>query len=357
MKKIVFIGGVGKKNDFGGELTKNKTILDFLQRKGYRIDLVDTYNSRKKPWKLIKLPFYLVANRKEDIIISTTLDNIVWLLKILIFTGSKRNIIYWGIGGNFPNKIKQGIIDKKILSIIKIIIVEGNAMKETLAECGITNVLVCPNFKKINYLPDISVARKDDVISKQLRNKKYKKFVFLSRIQPEKGVDIIINVARKLNDNGYENNYIIDFYGSIAPNYQDEFLSKINIIGNLEYKGRIDLTKNMGYDVLSTYDMMLFPTYWRGEGFPGVVIDAYISGLPIVATDWHLNKEFIVDGETGFIISSLCIDKSLYEIMERILNGEMDEKIMLMSDECQKRAASFDVDFAIENKNILTYLS
>jgi len=47
---------------------------------------------------------------------------------------------------------------------------------------------------------------------------------------------------------------------------------------------------------------MLFPTFWVGEGFPGIIIDAYIAGLPIIASDWNLNGEIIDEKETGFII-------------------------------------------------------
>ena len=46
----------------------------------------------------------------------------------------------------------------------------------------------------------------------------------------------------------------------------------------------------------------MFPTTWKGEGFPGVIIDAYAAGLPVIATDWNLNKEIICEGENGFII-------------------------------------------------------
>ena len=56
------------------------------------------------------------------------------------------------------------------------------------------------------------------------------------------------------------------------------------------------------YSTLSKYDCMLFPTYWKGEGFPGVVIDAFIAGLPVIATDWNMNTEIIKEGENGFII-------------------------------------------------------
>ena len=39
-----------------------------------------------------------------------------------------------------------------------------------------------------------------------------------------------------------------------------------------------------------------------GEGFPGVIIDAFISGLPVIASDWNLNSEIIEDGINGFLI-------------------------------------------------------
>jgi glycosyltransferase involved in cell wall biosynthesis len=46
---------------------------------------------------------------------------------------------------------------------------------------------------------------------------------------------------------------------------------------------------------------MLFPTTWKGEGFPGVIIDAFIAGLPVIASNWNMNNEIIVDGVNGFI--------------------------------------------------------
>lgn len=47
---------------------------------------------------------------------------------------------------------------------------------------------------------------------------------------------------------------------------------------------------------------MLFPTFWKGEGFPGVIVDAFIAGLPVIATHWNMNVEIIQDGINGFII-------------------------------------------------------
>ena len=53
--------------------------------------------------------------------------------------------------------------------------------------------------------------------------------------------------------------------------------------------------------VLNQYYMLLFPTTFYGEGFPGTIIDAYASGLPVIASDWRFNPELIEKDYTGLI--------------------------------------------------------
>lgn len=44
---IIFFGGVGSSDQFGGELTKNKEIIARLQELGCRVDVIDSYNARR----------------------------------------------------------------------------------------------------------------------------------------------------------------------------------------------------------------------------------------------------------------------------------------------------------------------
>ena len=76
----------------------------------------------------------------------------------------------------------------------------------------------------------------------------------------------------------------------------------INHFRNAKYGGFLNLQEESGYTVLSQYDVMIFPTYWEGEGFPGVLVDALIAGLPVIASNWHLNSEVIEEGKTGWLI-------------------------------------------------------
>ncbi len=36
--------------------------------------------------------------------------------------------------------------------------------------------------------------------------------------------------------------------------------------------------------MLQHYDMLLFPTHWIGEGYPGIIIEAYHAGIPVITT-------------------------------------------------------------------------
>jgi glycosyltransferase involved in cell wall biosynthesis len=54
-------------------------------------------------------------------------------------------------------------------------------------------------------------------------------------------------------------------------------------------------------DVLAAVDAVVLPS--RTEGMPGVLIEAGMSGLPVVATDVGAVAEVVADGETGVLVA------------------------------------------------------
>ena len=84
---------------------------------------------------------------------------------------------------------------------------------------------------------------------------------------------------------------------------------------------------------------MLFPTHWRGEGFPGVVIDANMAGLPIIATDWNLNRYCIHEGETGFLIPPHDA-AALADRMRMVMDPDFD--LAAMRRNCVEYVRQFD---------------
>ena len=159
------------------------------------------------------------------------------------------------------------------------------------------------------------------------------------KIMEEKGCKDILDAADALRD---KYTFSIDFYGKINDNFKEYFLNRLS--ENVRYKGFLDLTSDEGYKKLSEYDVMLFPTFWKGEGFAGVFIDAFISGLPIIATDWAHNKAFLEERKTAMFIP-VHNPSALAEKMAECIDEKYD--INKMSQQCQKEALKYDVNNVI----------
>lgn len=338
-RKIIFIGGTGSRTDFGGELTKNKFLIDTLKSKGYQVNAIDTYQSRRKFWKLFKLPFVLLFNLRVPIVISTSFGNIYRLIQILYWIKSRRVISYFCIGGILHERVIAGEFNAKFFKVISRIYVEGEKMKQGLKSCGIDSY-VLPNFKRISYLPNLSECR--------VQTSKVN-FVFLSRICKAKGVTLILETAKLLSN--YSDRFSIVLYGQIEKDYEEEFNTLIVPLKNVQYKGKLDLSSNSGYDELASYDVMLFPTFWRGEGFPGALIDALIAGLPIIASDWNFNSDIVQTDINGLLVENQSM-QALYEAM--LFAIQHKEYFESMSETCQLIARKYDVNFVLNNSIINT---
>ena len=120
---------------------------------------------------------------------------------------------------------------------------------------------------------------------------------------------------------------------------------------NSKFGGFLNLHDTSGYDILADYDVMLFPTFWSGEGFPGIIIDAYISGLPVIASNWNLNKDIVVDGETGYIIPPHNA-AALAHVMKQIIENK--QILKEMSANCQKKAMAYNTKNVISDALLTT---
>jgi glycosyltransferase involved in cell wall biosynthesis len=61
-------------------------------------------------------------------------------------------------------------------------------------------------------------------------------------------------------------------------------------------------------ELLRSSDLMVFPSLPAGEGMPGVLIEAGLSGLPVVATDVPGVRSVIEDGVTGVVVPVADVD-------------------------------------------------
>lgn len=330
MKKVILIGRINRGHQpIGGETAKNQALMAEL-KKHCQVTALDFYRNKQRPWIFLQTLWALLSQPEATIILSTTAKNIYPLLKAFKMLGIKRNIVHWIIGGAFGQIVKSGRYNIDVLNIAHWHLAESHKMVNELTACGLKNVRYVPNFRQFPAFTSNSTRSAD-----------YCRFVFMSRIMKEKGVDEILKSVSALNDRQLQNRFNVDFFGRMDETYRKEFEEKTKRLPNVIYNGMLDLTCSEGYEILSTYDAMLFPTYHQSEGFAGAIIDSYVAGVPVVASDWGHNRETIVEGKTGIIIPARDTAR-LTETMEDIIEGSID--LNRLAEGARQAAETFRAD-------------
>lgn len=336
---LLFIGVVKKTPDCGISM-KNHFFIKKFQEYYNKVWIVNVNSDSLQKYYLPLRVFYIIGLAwlypKAKIVVSSNTWESNIIIKTLNFLGMSKRIYYWVPGGVFHKTVQERFKISTFNRINKLY-VQSPSIVKGLEKLGFTNALFVPNSKKIDYYP-----------TKSERNDNRIRFVFLSRIHPDKGCGMIINCAKRLNELGYSSKYTVDFFGQLFDEYKEDFIKQCDKLSNVTYQGYINLTENAGYDKLSSYDMMLFPTYWWGEGFPGVVIDAYIAGLPIIASDWNCNCD-VIDQNTGIIIHSKNEDE-LFQEMKNTIDGKYN--LAELSRNCQERAKQYDNEYVLSEANL-----
>ncbi|MGI1804684.1 glycosyltransferase [Exiguobacterium sp. TDN 0502] len=286
---------MGKDSDEpNGVNIKNRHFKKYFTEKE-EIILIDTNDWKKKKVKLLmQIIFFSIISKK--IIISINSISAYQIIKVLTSLKLKLEgkIVYLVVGGSFSDKIKDNEFEIKYFKNLKQVFVQTNKMELDLKNMGLNNVSHLPNSKFFEK----------PVFNSKTSNNGVLKCVYLGRIHPDKGINFIFDNLSSLNKS--ELKYSIEFFGPIESEYKDEFINNINIHSFSEYSGILDFSKKSleSYEKLSQYDIFLFPTFWGGEGFPGVIIDSFISGVPVLASDWNHNREVINSGENGLIFET-----------------------------------------------------
>lgn len=296
MKKVCVIGCFGMGLDLAdGQTVKTRIVSRELSRVFGKENVIqiDTYGGIKK---IIKLPFLLfgVLTQAENIVMLPAEKGLRVITPILVILNKffNRKLFYDVIGGWLPSFLKKRTLLRDYLKLFDAIYVETYTMRHQLKEQGFNNVDVIPNCK------DISIISAEEL--KETRKKPYKLCTF-SRVMKEKGIEDAIEAVIAINEKNDADLFELCIYGQIAKGQELWFENlKSKFPEYIRYKGVIKFDSST--DELKQYDALLFPTYYEGEGFAGTIIDAFASGVPVIASDWKYNSEIIDSGRLGIII-------------------------------------------------------
>lgn len=274
------------------------------------VTCVNTYEWYKRKIKFFAESIGLL--RKAETVIVFPADNGFKVIVPLLIAANiifRRKLLYVVIGGFLPKLLENKPVYIKMLRRFKAMFVQTENIKKDLEALGLDNILYLTNLKRITPVEKDSITENTD---------EFIKVCTFSRITENKGIIDAVDAVKFANATLGGNKIRIDTYGMIAENFKEPFdklLEDNKAI--LEYKGIVPYDKTVDY--LKDYFVLLFPTYYHGEGFPGGFIDAFNSGLPVIATDWLYNKDLIKHEENGLLVP-IKDPKALSEAILRLYN-------------------------------------
>lgn len=297
MKKIAIIGNMGVigKPVSDGQTIKTRIVTQELIRQ-YGENEVLIINTHGGKINIIKSPFQCLRaliNAFNIIILPASNGIRIYapLLSILSNIIRRCRLHYVVIGGWLPTFIQNKPILKHALRRFYGIYVETDTMKIAMEEQQYNNISIMPNFK------DLHIVNKEELEREYAEP--YKLCTF-SRVMKEKGIEDAVKVVTSINKKLGRVVYTLDIYGKVDPTQTEWFYNlKQTFPEYIRYKGVVDFDQSV--EVLKDYFALLFPTYYKGEGFAGTIIDAFAAALPVIASDWRYNSEIIEDGCTGHI--------------------------------------------------------
>lgn len=140
---------------------------------------------------------------------------------------------------------------------------------------------------------------------------KCRKFVFLGYVKPSKGINEILQASRLL-----EQDVSVHVYGLLRDGITETDFANFE---NVDYCGV--LKHEQVFPTLREYDALLLPSYYHDEGYPGVIIEAYIAGMPVIASRLQAISE-IVDDSCGLLVTPRDYSE-LASAMRRLVSDEI----------------------------------
>ncbi len=339
LKKIGIIGHfyIGG-NGTDGQTVKTKEINKYLE--GYFKEETlkfDTYKNSRNPIKIVKNVYRIMKNSKNIILIVSRRGYQIILPIINMFNKKyKRNVFDFVIGGTRYEIFDKNKFIKKQAKKVTKIYVETRGIKKEYEKRNIKNVEVIPNFKGSK-----AIDKKEIVQDNKKRNLKVCTF---ARVHPAKGVEDSIEAVKLANKKLNKNIFELDIYGEIDKNYVDTFVNiEKSLPKYIKYRGCVNF--NEATKILKEYDVMLFLTYWNGEGFPGTIIDAFNSALPVIATEWNNNFDVLKDGKTGIKVQIKQPEEVCNKLIELYKN---QEQLLKMKYACLKESKKYTPESAMK---------
>lgn len=337
-KKLINMGACRNKKDLsrtGGVVVLFEAWVKYCNEQKVNATIIDTNKSNyaNLPMAYISIicQFIRQVNRHSIVMLHGTAKDYLYIAPVVVFISKLYHckVVLRKFAGNFEEIYNQSnALKKKIYNYI---------LRNSDIQFWETKSLVRfgeKTGKKSLWFPNV---RTDSKIKRPADRPYKRRFVFISRVEKMKGIDNLIECFKSLPDD-----YTVDIYGFIKD-YEASQL-KGNNFRYVKPLEPADVCK-----ALSRYDVVVLPTLWATEGYPGIIIEGYSAGLPAIASNIGAIPEIVENEKTGILIRPGNVD----DLRKAILSID-DNYYKALSSNARKAFNMFD-ERTINNK-ILNYI-
>ncbi|MEE9378540.1 MAG: glycosyltransferase family 4 protein, partial [Candidatus Lokiarchaeia archaeon] len=186
------------------------------------------------------------------------------------------------------------------------ILIYGDSFIKYAKKVGVPKRKIRVSPTGINYNPKLL----DENIRHLLNIGNSEKIVlFVGLLNKRKGIDLIIKTANLLRDENIK--FVLVGDGPEKENYL-KFISNLGLSENVKFLGnRLDV-----HNFYNQADIFFFPS--RGEGLPGVLMEAMIYQVPIVSSNIPGVRDLVKHMENGILCETediICYKKAIKRLL------------------------------------------
>ena len=305
-----------------------------------------------------KFFFKLIKDRYRVVIVNPSLDSksfhrdLVFII-ITHLLNRKTVIFFRGWSEPYEEKIKKSKFKSFLFRISYAkagkYLVLGNIFKKKLIAMGVppeTEFVMETTVADSSYLNELDLKDKCNSFKEKIV------FLFLSRMEKEKGIYIAIDAYRSFLKKNPERKscLIVAGDGPELPSVR-EYVSE-NKISNILFTGYVRDQKKR--ELLLKSHVMLFPTYY-GEGLPNSILEGMLYGMPIISRLVGGIPDIVENEVNGYLtesydpliftkfLSNLASDNTLYKkisetnhriALEKYTSEKVRERILKIYQYC-----------------------
>ena len=143
------------------------------------------------------------------------------------------------------------------------------------------------------------------------------RFVYISRVMREKGIEEYLECAKTIHSEYPETEFHI--LGYCEESYEEE-LKQLDSKGVICYHGNVDDVR----EYLIKCRCIIHPSFYP-EGMSNVCLEAASCGRAVITTDRPGCRETLIDGKTGFMVPIKDKDK-LIDAVRKFMSMSVDEQ-------------------------------